>query len=591
MAPVQKRRQHQPCRGHSLPEVDSPGVQVAIMNKSTLTRIQTLTDAGFWGVDTLHGLLAQQAARQPDALAVADQPDKEGLTGTPSQRLSFAELDAASTALAGQLLERGVGADSRVMVQLPNIVELVVCFFAASKLGAVISPLPVQYGAHEIGHLSATLGATAFIGCPSFRGDNLLATAGSVLPELPVMAMGADLDALVREVPPDASQNIEAHSAGLEDPANRILTVCWTSGTTGTPKGVPRSANMWLATARATAEAGGYLPGERLLNPFPLVNMAAIGGFLFAAVELGCALVLHHPLDPALYLRQLQEEKIHFTIAPPALLNQLAAKPEFWGAFDFSALRAVGSGSAPLSPDMIRTFESDYGKPIINFYGSNEGLALFATPDTAASAELRASHFPRFGVPGLEWPGQTHKAVASKVIDVDTGADVLDPGGVGELCFAGATVFDGYLGTDNSEIFTDDGFFRSGDLVEISGDPPNYYRIVGRCKDIINRGGMKISPAELDTLVEAHPDVAEGAVCAYADDVLGERVCVCVVPADAGAPPTLGAICDFLSERGLARFKLPERVHYLKALPRNPMGKVVRADLQASLQGEAATAT
>ena len=107
---------------------------------------------------------------------------------------------------------------------------------------------------------------------------------------------------------------------------------------------------------------------------------------------------------------------------------------------------------------MIRTFESDYGKPIINFYGSNEGLALFATPDTAASAELRASHFPRFGVPGLEWPGQTHKAVASKVIDVDTGADVLDPGGVGELCFAGATVFDGYLGTDNSEIFTDDGF-------------------------------------------------------------------------------------------------------------------------------------
>lgn len=553
------------------------------MQTSTNTRIRALTERGFWGQDSLHGLLAERVAQEPHALAVADQPDKMELTGMPPARLSFSDLDIASTALALQLLERGIGPGSRIMVQLPNIVELVVCFYAASKLGAIISPLPVQYGAHEITQLSTTLRTTLFIGCPSFKGQSLIQTARDVLPRLPVLAIGDDLECLASSVPLKGTRTLATYSRSLNDPANRVLTVCWTSGTTGTPKGVPRSANMWLATARATAEAGGYQRGDRLLNPFPLVNMAAIGGFLFAAAELGCGLILHHPLDPAVYLTQMQDEKIHFTIAPPALLNQLAAQPEFWQQFDFSTLRAVGSGSAPLSPAMIATFENDYQKPVINFYGSNEGLALFATPETVPSSEMRAAYFPRFGTPGLEWPGHSHHAVQSKVIDPDTGLEVDEPGAVGELCFAGATVFDGYFGTEDTDVFTEDGFFRSGDLVEISAAPTHYYRIVGRCKDIINRGGMKISPAELDTLIESHPQVREAAVCAYADQALGERVCVCLVPKDADYPPSLEEVCGFLKAQGLAKFKLPEKISYLTALPRNPMGKVLRGDLQADI--------
>ena len=553
------------------------------MQTSTNTRIRALTERGFWGQDSLHGLLAERVAQEPHALAVADQPDKMELTGMPPARLSFSDLDIASTALALQLLERGIGPGSRIMVQLPNIVELVVCFYAASKLGAIISPLQVQYGAHEITQLSTTLQTTLFIGCPSFKGQSLIQTARDVLPRLPVLAIGDDLECLASSVPLKGTRTLATYSRSLNDPANLVLTVCWTSGTTGTPKGVPRSANMWLATARATAEAGGYQRGDRLLNPFPLVNMAAIGGFLFAAAELGCGLILHHPLDPAVYLTQMQDEKIHFTIAPPALLNQLAAQPEFWQQFDFSTLRAVGSGSAPLSPAMIATFENDYQKPVINFYGSNEGLALFATPETVPSSEMRAAYFPRFGTPGLEWPGRCHHAVQSKVIDPDTGLEVDEPGAVGELCFAGATVFDGYFGTEDTDVFTEDGFFRSGDLVEISAAPTHYYRIVGRCKDIINRGGMKISPAELDTLIESHPQVREAAVCAYADQALGERVCVCLVPKDADHPPSLKEVCGFLKAQGLAKFKLPEKISYLVALPRNPMWKVLRGDLQADI--------
>ena len=547
-------------------------------------RIEQLTEEGLWGTDTLHSLLANQVATRPDALAVADQPNKEDLTGVAPSRLSFAQLDTASDALAAQLLEQGLGTGSRIMVQLPNVSELVVCFFAASKLGALISPLPVQSGEHEIGKLGAALGPDVFIACDNFKGQPLSNTASAALPNVPVLCAGSDLDCLADSLSAEAGERLAQHRAGFDDDANRTITVCWTSGTTGTPKGVPRSHNMWLATARATAEAGGYLPGERLLNPFPLVNMAAVGGFLFAATELGCALVLHHPLEPPLYLKQLQDEQINFTIAPPALLNQLAAKPELWNAFDFSALRAVGSGSAPLSPDMIETVENVYGKPIVNFYGSNEGIALFATPETAPTPELRATHFPRFGVLGMPFDGYAQRAVRSKVIDTDSGDDVELPGHAGELCFAGATVFDGYLGGDNEEVFTDDGYFRTGDLVEICGDPPNYYRIVGRCKDIINRGGMKISPSEIDTLLEGHPALAEAAVCAYPDPVLGEKICACVVPTNPDAAPSLADVCQHLLDRGIAKFKLPERLQVFDALPRNPMGKVVRTDLQAALE-------
>jgi len=554
------------------------------MHTTEAKRIAQLTEAGLWGQDTLHSLLAQQVATNADGLAVADQPNKAELTGQAPARLSYAALDIASDALAAQLLEHGVGPGGRIMVQLPNISELVVCFFAASKLGAVISPLPVQYGEYEISKLAAAFEPMLFIGCASFKGQPLSAAASAALPNVPVLDAGVTLDCLATELTAQATDRLAQHHASFEQDANRTITVCWTSGTTGTPKGVPRSHNMWLATARATAEAGGYLRGERLLNPFPLVNMAAVGGFLFAATELGCALVLHHPLEPPLYLQQLQDEEINFTIAPPALLNQLAAKPELWNAFDFSALRAVGSGSAPLSPDMIETLENNYGKPIINFYGSNEGIALFATPETAPMPELRCSHFPRFGVSGMPFEGYAHSAVKSKVIDPDSGADIEAPGQAGELCFAGATVFDGYLGGDGGEVFTEDGFFRTGDLVEICGDPPNYYRIVGRCKDIINRGGMKISPSELDTLLEGYTGLAEAAVCAYPDPMLGEKICACIVPAQPDAVPALTDICDYLLDRGIAKFKLPERLQVFDALPRNPMGKVIRTELQAALE-------
>ena len=470
-----------------------------------------------------------------------------------------------------------------MIVQLPNIVELVVCYMAFSKIGAIISPVPVQYGSHELEHISATISPVAIVTLNRFGALELAKTAESITNgSVQLLVFGTDLN-ITSTLDPEKCLQVRNHQERYSTGADHILTISWTSGTTGTPKGVPRSHNMWVATARCCAEAGNYKQGDRFLNIFPLVNMASIGGFLYPALLLGCSIILHHPLDPGLYLTQLQNEKITFTIAPPMLLNQLAKSQDMWNQFDFSHLRSIGSGSAPLAPWMIETFRQQYGLEVINFYGSNEGISLFCTPMHTADSEVRATMFPRLGCGITRFDSYANRAILSKVVDTETGEMITESGHVGELLFAGATVFDGYLGTNNDELFSDDDYFHTGDLVELCGDPPAFYRIAGRCKDIINRGGMKISPAEIDILLEGLPGASEVAVCAYQDDVQGEKVCACLVVEPDTDRPSLDDVIDYLLKQGLAKFKLPERIEFLDNLPRNPLGKVQRFILEDTI--------
>ena len=533
------------------------------MRTSDNDRIAALNAAGSWGAVTLHGLLARHASEQPQHLAVKDQPNREELTGDAPRALSWAELDRASDDLALQLQSAGLGEDDRVIIQLPNVVELLVVYYTISKMGAIASPVPVQYGSHELQHMSQALDAAAAITIGQFRGTELAATARAALPDTRVLAFGEEL-----QLNPNGQARF---SSGLEDDANRVVTICWTSGTTGTPKGVPRSHNMWLASGRCTANAGNYVAEDRLLCPFPMVNMSALGGFVFPAALKGCSIVLHHPLDPGLFLQQMQDERITFSIAPPALLNQLAKSADMWNQYDFSALRRVGSGSAPLSPWMIETFGRDFGVDVVNIYGSNEGIALYSAPEKAPEPEVRAAMFPR--------PGEDED-LETRVADPETGVVLTSPGERGELLVKGATVFDGYFEHDNEDVFDADGYFRTGDLVEICGDGGDFYRIVGRCKDIINRGGMKISPVELDVALEDHPDVLEAAVCAYPDERLGEKICACLVMKPGLELMSMEDMQAYLLSLGLAKFKLPERIEAIDKLPRNALGKVQRFALQ-----------
>jgi acyl-CoA synthetase (AMP-forming)/AMP-acid ligase II len=233
---------------------------------------------------------------------------------------------------------------------------------------------------------------------------------------------------------------------------------------------------------------------------------------------------------------------------------------------------------------MVQTFQEEFGIEVVNVFGSNEGVSLLASAREVPDPVQRAVLFPRYGVPGLAWSNPISARIGTRLVDPLTGDTVDVPGVVAELQITGPNVMDGYHGASVQDpaVFSADGWFRSGDLFEIVPEDPRFYRFVGRLKDLIVRGGMKISPEELDTLLSGHPEVTEAAVAGYPDPILGERVGVAVVARGERAPD-LAALCAFLAEKGVARIKWPERLVCVPALPRNPLGKLLRHALAAQL--------
>jgi acyl-CoA synthetase (AMP-forming)/AMP-acid ligase II len=467
-------------------------------------------------------------------------------------------------------------------------VEFAILYLAAAGLGIIVSPVPVQYGLHELALINQALSPAAFISVSNFKGDNLVVTNGMAFPLARKLVWGQATGAVDLSLPatPAERRAYAEYTAGLHVSANDIFTICWTSGTTGTPKGVPRSHNHWLAIALCASDVAEIEEGDVLLNPFPMVNMAALGGFLYNWLHCKGTLVSHHPLDLAVFLGQIPAEQVNYTIAPPAVLNMLLGNEALLERVDLSSIRAIGSGSAPLAPWMVAGFQKR-GIPILNNFGSNEGMCLASGPADVPDPEQRAQYFPRFGVPEFTWANRVAKTIRTKLVDPDTEEEIVSPGQTGELLFWGPTIFEGYWDAEdvNKDVFDPQGFFHTGDLFEIVGDKGQFYRFVGRCKDIIVRGGVNISPDELDTLMAGHPKIAEAAVVGYPDSNLGERVGAVVVPTP-GETVSLDEVIDYLKQQGVAVFKLPERIEYLDQLPRNALGKVLRRDLDGLFAGD-----
>jgi acyl-CoA synthetase (AMP-forming)/AMP-acid ligase II len=297
---------------------------------------------------------------------------------------------------------------------------------------------------------------------------------------------------------------------------------------------------------------------------------------------LGATVVQHHPFELPVFLGQLRDERIDYTVAPPALLNMLLQNEALLEGIDFKRLARIGSGSAPLSEWMVRGFAERHGVQIVNYFGSNEGAALAGNDIDIPDPALRARVFPRADAPGRHWSVSTTRKVRTRLVDLTTGRDIAEAGVPGELRFSGPTIFSGYFNApeQSRRAFDEQGYYKSGDLFEIVGDGLEFYRYVGRSKDLVIRGGVNISSEEIENLLLGCPGVAEAAVVGVPDDTLGERVCACVV-ARPGESVSLDAINAFLREqRHIAVFKLPERLLLLDALPRNPVGKLLKRDLR-----------
>ena len=559
--------------------------------------IDRYTAALWWGSDTLWDVFVRQVQRQPQAEAVVDACNRPDFAHGQARRLRWLELAGEVDRMSGLLLDRGLQRDDIVLAQMPNTIEQFVLYLSCARLGLVLSPVPIQYREHELEHILSLTQARAVvtftqIGSPAKAHASAamwlqLHQAHPHLSQVLCWGPGAPQGTCPIEASwPQADASLMQRLARAEQEAavsaNDVFTVCWTSGTEASPKGVPRSHNEWLVVAPSIIEAAQLQPGARLLNPFPLINMAGLSSCFAAWLVLGGTVVQHQPFVLPVFLEQLRTERIDYTVSPPAILNTLLQHEEMLEGIDFKRLQRIGSGSAPLSDWMVRGFEERHGVRIVNYFGSNEGAALTSSDIDVPDPAMRAQFFPRAGVQDHQWKISTTRKIRTRLVDLDNGQDIVHAGQVGELRFAGPTIFSGYFRAPelSARAFDAQGYYRTGDLFEIAGDRLQYYRYVGRSKDLVIRGGVNISSEEIESLLLACPGVQDAAVVAVPDPILGEKLCACIV-AKPDHCPALADLQRFLKDdKRVAAYKLPEYLLPVDSLPRNAVGKILKRQLR-----------
>ncbi len=562
--------------------------------------------AGWWKQNTVDSLFRANVAASPSRVALVDAPNRTTFAGGTPKELTYAQTDVAVDRLAAMLLAAGVGKDSIVLVQLPNCVEIAIAYLACARIGAIASPILLAYGEREIRRILRHLRPTAHLTLSTFKELHPAATCLRIIREEElctiVFALG---DTAPEESRPlgDITQGaydcprLSRYLADLRIDANEIVTLHWSSGTTGDPKCVPQTHNSWQANGGCCVDAGQIRRGARLLAPMHLVHTAGHAGFFMPWLEVRGTLVLHHPFDMDLYISQLEGYRITYTVAAPAMLNALLRSGVLDG-HDLSALEGILCGAAPLDPWMIDGYRERYGIEVVNAFGSTEGITLLSGPTITNDPYRRARYFPRFrGSPNRAATSQPWNiriaAVAETKLRDEAAAEISAPNVPGEFIFRSPALFPGYL-TANGELdrsdFDTEGYFRTGEIFEIAGpaDQMDYFHYIDRLKDVINRGGQKIPAGELEAAIQSHPKITEAAAVATRDERLGERVCAVVVT-HPNEMLTLGELVAYLRGAGVATFMLPESMFIVQTLPRNATGKVLKRALAEQIADQSPT--
>ena len=550
---------------------------------------------GWWTEETWGSHFAYNVAEHAERVCLVDSPGTMASLGRQPARLTWAELDAAVDRCAGMFYAHGVAAGDVLGIQIPNSVELVITYLALNRLGAILSPYATAYRRHEIAQLAAIAEVRGFVTAAVHAGRDLREDIAAVFDGLPSAKTlfvwngtqsHGDVPLNLPDVlsGPEPGAEYRSHVAALRPHPNDCTMIIFTSGTTGVPKGVPRAYGDSMASARNTVGVPRLTGDDVLLNSMPMVNAGSIAGIFLPWLLTGCRLVQHDPFDLHVFASQIEQERVTYTVVPPTILNDMVSTDSIFTAYDLSSLRAVGAGSAPLSGWAISRWEQDHGVEIINFFGSTEGLQLTADADTVPDPAMRGRCLPLPGSPRFEWRTKTGRYSKARLVDVDTGAEITEAGRPGELRVKSASLFSGYL-NPVEDPFDEQGYYCTGDIFEFSADAPDLLVHVDRKKDLIIRGGMNISAAEIETLLAGHPKVGEAAAVGRKDKRLGERTCVFVVPRDRADPPTLAELIEFLERQRIARFKLPESLELIDKLPRNPSGKVLKQELRSAING------
>jgi acyl-CoA synthetase (AMP-forming)/AMP-acid ligase II len=471
--------------------------------------------------------------------------------------LTFADLRKQVDNLAGQLTTLGIGKDDRVAIVLPNGPAAAIVFLAVSSC-ATAAPLNPAYREDEFRFYLDDLGARALITLP----DDAPAAYASIPEEAMPLAL---LDEPGSYTLRNGTVDIAAAAPAYGGPGD-VSLVLHTSGTTARPKIVPLTQRNLTTSAGNILESLSLTPSDRCLNVMPLFHIHGLIGALLSSMLAGASVVTTPGFDAFKFFTWLDETKPTWYTAVPTMhqlvLSRAGRQKEI---IERTKLRFIRSSSAALPPTVMAELEETFGSPVIEAYGMTE-----------ASHQMAANPLP----PAARKPGSVGLGAGVEVGIMDDEGELLPSPRPGEIVIKGGNVTAGYENNPaaNSSSFTN-GWFRTGDQGYL--DPEGYLFLTGRLKEIINRGGEKVSPREVDEVLLEHPAVAQAVAFAVPHDRLGEEVAAAVV-LNEGASADERELKEHCA-RSLADFKMPKSIVILQDIPKGPTGKVQRIGLAEKL--------
>jgi len=490
------------------------------------------------------------------AAAAAQNPDAEALV-CGERRMSWREVELQSAQIAAGLRKKGAQSGDRVALLLGNRIEFVLAMFGAAHLGAITVLLSTRQQKPEIAYVLADCGA------------KLLIHEAALADRLPDARDVPDLEhrIAVDDAAPASQFSVLLDGGSLPAPAEvgeeDTAMILYTSGTTGRPKGamlahcnIVHSAMVFVSCMQLTAT-------DRSIAAVPLGHVTGVVANIMTMVRCAGTLIIMAEFKAAEYLKVAARERVSYTVMVPAMYNLCLLQPDF-DSCDLSSWRIGGFGGAPMPVATIEKLKAKIpGLKLMNCYGSTETTS----PSTIMPGELTADHLDSVGLP---CPG-------AEIVVTDADGRELPRGEIGEIWIHSGSVIKGYWNNPKAtaESFTG-GFWHSGDLGSI--DAQYFVRVFDRQKDMINRGGLKIYSAEVESVLASHPDVLESAIVAKPCPVMGELVhAVIVTRTDEVSEGALRAWC---AER-LSDYKVPETMALTsEPLPRNANGKVLKRQLR-----------
>ncbi|WP_286185264.1 (2,3-dihydroxybenzoyl)adenylate synthase [Streptomyces sp. XY431] len=533
---------------------------------------------GHWRGETFGSMLRERAAAHPDRIAIVDPAGGTG--DDPTRRWTYAELDLRADRMAAGLRARGIRRGDRVVVQLPNVAEFFELVFGLFRVGALpVFALPAHRYT-EISYFCSFTGAVGYVVPAVEGGFDYRELAGRVRAETPslrhVLVLGGDAGehTPLAEVPVDPAG--AAEGPGDEPQPGDVAFLQLSGGSTGVPKLIPRTHDDYIYSLRGSVELCGqdehsvYLVVLPAAHNFPLSSPGSLGT-LYA----GGRVVLCPQPSPETAFPLIEREGVTITgLVPPLALLWLDSAErlrEAGGRTGLETLEVLLVGGAKFSEEAARRVRPVLGCTLQQVFGMAEGLVNYTRLDDPEEVIVTTQGRPIS--PDDE----------VRVVD-DEDRDLPD-GTTGHLLTRGPYTIRGYWNAPehNAASFTADGFYRTGDLVRRTGT--GHLVVEGRAKDQINRGGEKVAAEEIENHLLAHPAVHDAAVVSMPDPYLGERTCAYVVLREEhrAQPPKSVELKRFVRQRGLADFKVPDRVEFVDAFPATGIGKVSKKDLRAAI--------